>query len=166
MIVEYQGKRPVVGKNTFLAPNSTVIGDCRIGEDCGIWFNAVIRADVSSVDIGKNTNIQDGCVIHCDHGYPVRIGYGVTVGHNAILHGCTIGDSCIIGMGSTILDGASIGKNSIVGANSLVTSGKSFPENSLIMGSPARAVRTLSEQETASIKQSAHGYVDLKEAYK
>ena len=166
MIVEYQGKRPVVGKNTFLAPNSTVIGDCRIGEDCGIWFNAVIRADVSSVDIGKNTNIQDGCVIHCDHGYPVRIGDGVTVGHNAILHGCTIGDSCIIGMGSTILDGASIGKNSIVGANSLVTSGKSFPENSLIMGSPARVVRTLSEQETASIKQSAHGYVDLKEAYK
>lgn len=166
MIIEYQGKRPAIGKNTFLAPNSTVIGDCHIGEDCGIWFNAVIRADVDSVAIGKNTNIQDGCVIHCDHGYPVRIGDGVTVGHNAILHGCTIGDSCIIGMGSTILDGASIGKNSIVGANSLVTSGKSFPENSLIMGSPAKAVRTLSEQETASIRQSAGGYVALKEAYK
>lgn len=165
MIINYKNFEPKIAKGTFIAPNSTIIGRCTIGESSSVWFNAVIRADVNEINIGKNVNIQDGSVLHCDHDSSVTIEDDVTIGHNAIIHGCRIGSNCIIGMGSTILDGAVIGKNSIVGANSLVTSGKQMAEGSLIMGSPAKVVRQLSPEEIEGIKASVSGYVKLSKDY-
>jgi carbonic anhydrase/acetyltransferase-like protein (isoleucine patch superfamily) len=126
----------------------------------------VIRADVNEINIGKNVNIQDGSVVHCDHDSAVTVSDNVTIGHNAIIHGCSIGSNCIIGMGSTILDGVVIEGNCIIGANSLVTSGKQIPEGSLVMGSPAKVIRQLSETEIEGIKNSVAGYVSLSKEYK
>ncbi|MFZ5351403.1 MAG: gamma carbonic anhydrase family protein [Bacillota bacterium] len=165
MILSYKGIKPEISDSVFLAQNCTIIGKCVVEEGCSIWFNTVLRADVNEIRVGKNTNIQDGVVVHCDHNHPTSIGENVTVGHNAIVHGCTIGSNCIIGMGSTILDGAVIGKNCIVGANSLVTSGKTIPDNSLIIGSPAKVIRELSAEEAEAIKKSAEGYYRLSREY-
>ena len=165
MLLSFKGYMPKVAEGAFVAENSVLVGRCTVQKDCSIWFNAVIRADVNEINIGPGSNIQDGCAVHCDHEHPTNIGGNVTVGHNAIVHGCTIGDNCIIGMGSTILDGAVIGDNSIVGANSLVTQGKKFPANSLIMGSPAKAVRELTQEEILSISKSVEGYVKLSKNY-
>lgn len=165
MLVEYNGINPQIDQNTFIASNSTIIGKCFISENCSIWYNAVLRADVNEIRVGKNSNIQDGCVVHCDESYPTNIGENVTVGHLAIIHGCKIGDHCLIGMGSTILDGAVIGNNVIVGANSLVTSGKIIPDNSLVMGSPAKVVRELTPEESEGIRKSVAGYVGLSKKY-
>jgi carbonic anhydrase/acetyltransferase-like protein (isoleucine patch superfamily) len=165
MVVLYKHYKPYIGKNTFIAENSTVIGRCFIGDDCSIWFNAVLRADINEISIGRGTNIQDGCIIHCDHDYKVSIGENVTVGHNAIIHGCTIGSNCIIGMGATILDGAVIGDNVVVGANSLITSGKVIPAGMLVMGSPAKVARELTLEEIKGIGQSGEGYVKLSKEY-
>lgn len=165
MLIKFKDHRPVIHPDTFIAPGSAIIGRCFIEEQCGIWFNAVLRADVNEIRIGRNTNIQDGSVIHCDHDYPTAIGENVTVGHNAIIHGCTIEDNCIIGMGATVLDGAKIGKNSIVGANSLVTSDKEMPEGSLIMGSPAKVVRALTSEEIQKIRHSADEYASNMKHY-
>ena len=165
MLINFRGHIPTVAEGVFIAENSVVVGRCTIQEDCSVWFNAVIRADVNEINIGRGSNIQDGCVLHCDHDHPTNIGYSVTVGHNAIIHGCTIGNNCIIGMGSTVLDGAIIGDNSIVGANSLVTQGKRFPSNSLIMGSPAKVVRELTQEEVLGIADSVDGYVKLSKDY-
>jgi carbonic anhydrase/acetyltransferase-like protein (isoleucine patch superfamily) len=165
MVIQYKNYSPKIADNTFIAPNSTVIGRCTIGGNASIWFNTVIRADVNVINIGNNVNIQDGSVLHCDHDYAVEIADNVTIGHNAIIHGCTIGSHCIIGMGTTILDGATIGENSIVGANSLVTSGKHMPGGSLIMGSPAKVIRALSMEEIEGIKKSVEGYVALSREY-
>ncbi len=165
MLISYKGKKPVIAESAFIAPNSTIIGDCTISENCSIWFNAVIRADVNEIRIGSGTNIQDGAVLHCDHDYGVSIADNVTIGHNAIVHGCTIESNCIIGMGSTILDGAHIGENCIIGANSLVTSNKKIPKGSLVMGSPAKVVRELTPEEIEGIKKSVEGYVELSRVY-
>ncbi len=165
MLIEYEGCIPNVHQDAYLAPNSTLIGKCAVEENCSIWFNAVLRADVNTITVGKNSNIQDNTVVHCDRGYPTSIGENVTIGHNAIIHGCTIGSCCIIGMGTTILDGASIGSNCIVGANSLITSGKSIPEGVLVMGAPAKVVRALTEAEIESIRHSTEGYVKLSRQY-
>lgn len=165
MIKAYKHYRPHIEKSVFLAENSTIIGRCFIEEDCSIWFNAVLRADINEIRLGKGTNIQDGCIVHCDRDYPAHIGGNVTVGHNAIIHGCTIGRNCLIGMGTTILDGAIIGDNVIVGANSLITSGKVIPPGVLVMGSPAKVVRELTPEEIEEIGRSVSGYIELSKEY-
>jgi len=130
----------------FVAPGAHVIGRVRMGANSSVWFNAVVRGDTDLIDIGAGANVQDGCVLHTDPGFPLVIGANATIGHNVILHGCTVGEGALIGMGATVLNGAKIGRNCLVGANALVTEGKEFPDNSLIVGAPAKAVRTLDEK--------------------
>ncbi|QFU16859.1 gamma carbonic anhydrase family protein [Microvirga thermotolerans] len=143
----------------WVAPDAHVIGSVRLGPDVGIWFGAVLRGDNELIDIGEGTNIQEGAMLHTDPGAPLSVGTGCTVGHHAILHGCTIGSNSLIGMGATILNRARIGANSIVGANALVTEGKEFPDNALIVGSPARVIRALDEAAVERLRASAQGYV-------
>ncbi len=143
----------------WVAPDAHVIGLVELGEDVGIWFGAVLRGDNEPIVIGERTNIQEGVMIHTDPRFPVTIGAGCTIGHHAIIHGCTIGDNSLVGMGATILNGAKIGKNCLVGANALITEGKEFPDNSLIVGSPARVVRSLDEMAAAGLGLSAESYV-------
>ncbi|HWK47648.1 MAG TPA: gamma carbonic anhydrase family protein [Stellaceae bacterium] len=143
----------------WVAPDAHVIGDVHLAADVSVWFCAVIRGDNEPITIGKGSNIQDGAMLHSDVGSPLSIGARVTVGHHAILHGCTIGDGSLIGMGATVLNGARIGRSCLVGANALVTEGKEFPDGSLIVGSPAKAIRQLDEKALAQLKLSAPGYV-------
>lgn len=143
----------------WIAPDAQVIGLVEIGEDVGIWFGAVIRGDNEPIAIGARTNIQENTVVHTDPGKPVTIGEGCTIGHGAIIHGCTIGNNSLVGMGATVLNGAVIGDNCLVGAKALVTEGKVFPDNSLIVGAPARVVRTLDVAAIEGLKASAEGYV-------
>ena len=143
----------------WIAPDATVVGRVRIGLDVGIWFGAVVRADNDSITIGDRTNVQDGAVLHCDPGFPLVIGDGVTIGHGAIVHGCTVGSNTLIGMGATILTGARIGANCLVGANALVKEYAVFPDGSLIVGAPAKAVRSLSETAIAELRAAAEHYV-------
>lgn len=175
MVIKYQEYTPKIGKNTWIAETSSVIGDVTIGEDSAIWFGTVVRGDVHSIIIGDRTNVQDLSMIHTTHhksrerrmddGNPTIIGNDVTVGHRVMLHGCTIEDACLIGMSATILDGAVIGRESIVGAGSLVTKGKKFPPRSLIMGSPAKVVRELTDDEVKELYASAERYVKFKNSY-
>ena len=152
-------ERPAAGRY-WVAPDAHVIGAVRIGEDVGIWFGAVLRGDNEPIEVGAATNIQEGCLLHTDMGDPLVVGRGCSIGHHAILHSCTIGDNSLIGMGATVLNRARIGNNSLVGANALVTEGKAFPDNSLIVGAPARAVRTLDEASAQRLRDSALGYVN------
>jgi len=173
MLLRYKDWFPKVKENVWVAPNSTVIGNVEIGKESSVWFGCVIRGDVHFIKIGDRTNIQDLTMIHVTHytkpdmsdGYPTIIGNDVTIGHKVMLHGCTIEDACLIGMNSTILDGAVIGKESIVGAGSLITGGKKFPPRSLILGSPAKVIRELSEDEVNELYRSAKRYVDFKNKY-
>jgi len=173
VLLDYKGMSPKIGEKVFLAHGSVVIGDTEIGEDSSVWFNVVIRGDVHFIKIGKRTSIQDGSMVHVTHykkedksdGSPTIIGNDVTVGHKVMLHGCTIEDGCLIGMSATILDDAVIGKESIVGAGSLVTKGKKFPPRSLIMGSPAKLIRELTDEEVAELYASAKRYVGFKNNY-
>jgi carbonic anhydrase/acetyltransferase-like protein (isoleucine patch superfamily) len=142
------------------------MGQVRIGERASVWFNTVVRADNEVITIGAETNIQDGTVLHCDPGKPLHIGQGVTVGHNVMLHGCTVGDHSLIGIGAVILNQAVIGKNCLVGAGSLVTEGKTFPDGSMILGSPAKAVRQLTPEQIEGLKRIAQGYVNNAERYR
>lgn len=166
MIIEYNKIVPIIDESAFIASNATIIGRCKIGKSSSVWFNSVVRADENDIIIGDNTNIQDGCVLHNSNEHILVIGSNVTVGHNVTLHGCKIGDNCLIGMGSTVLDGAIIGKNVIIGANSLITSGKSIPDNSLAIGSPAKVIRQLTEEEVNTIKESSVDYVKKALNYK
>jgi carbonic anhydrase/acetyltransferase-like protein (isoleucine patch superfamily) len=150
---------PDLPESYWIAPDAHVIGNVAIGEEVGIWFGAVIRGDNERIILGARSNIQEGAMLHTDRGFPMTIGEGVTVGHHAILHGCTIGANSLIGMGATVLNGARIGANCLVGANALVTEGKEFPDNSLIVGAPARAVRTLDAAGIEGLRRSAAGYV-------
>lgn len=143
----------------WVAPDAHVIGKVIIGEDCGIWFGAVIRGDNEAITLGAETNIQEHAMLHTDMGYPMTIGRGCTVGHGAILHGCTLGDHVLIGMGATVLNGAVIGEGSLVGAGALITEGKVFPPHSLIVGTPAKAIRTLDDAAREGLRRSAAGYV-------
>ncbi|WP_313192921.1 gamma carbonic anhydrase family protein [Shinella zoogloeoides] len=143
----------------WVAPDANVIGKVILGEDVGIWFGATLRGDNEPIIVGARSNIQEGTVVHTDPGKPVIIGEGCTIGHGAIIHGCTIGSNSLIGMGATVLNGAVIGNNCLVGANALVTEGKVFPDNSLIVGSPAKAVRTLDAEAIEGLKRSAESYV-------
>ncbi|WKY45319.1 gamma carbonic anhydrase family protein [Eubacteriaceae bacterium ES2] len=155
----------MLGKTVFIAKSADVVGRVKLGNYVSIWFQAVLRGDVDSITIGDRTNIQDGTVVHVAPGHPTVIGDGVSVGHNAIIHGCAIGDNVLVGMGAIILNGAQIGDNSIVGAGALVTQGKVFPPNSLIIGSPAKAVRVLSEEEIQAIRDNAEEYLDTMKGY-
>jgi len=149
---------PTLAEGAWAAPSADLIGDVRLGVRASIWFGAVIRADNTPILIGEDTNVQDGAVGHSDPDAPLTIGARVTVGHQAILHGCTIGDQALVGMGARILNGAVIGLNCLVGAGALVTEGKSFDAGMLIVGAPARAIRALSEAEIAALAMSAAHY--------
>ncbi|SMC67273.1 gamma carbonic anhydrase family protein [Rhizobium sp. RU36D] len=143
----------------WAAPDAHVIGQVHIGLDVGIWFGAVLRGDNEPISIGDGSNIQEGVMVHVDPGFPVTVGKGCTIGHHAIIHGCTIGDNSLVGMGATVLNGARIGNNCLVGANALVTEGKAFPDNSLIVGSPAKAIRTLDDSAVEGLRRSAQNYI-------
>lgn len=160
MNINYKENTPRVSNDAFCAPNSSIIGKCLIEKNVGIWFGAVLRADNEVIHIQEGSNIQDNCTVHVDDGYPVVVGKNVTVGHNVVLHGCKVGDNSIIGMGSIILDGAEIGDNVIIGAGSLVTSGKKIPAGVLCLGSPAKVIRDLTDEEIKSIEKSAKHYVE------
>ncbi len=174
MIMNFKDYSPEIGQGTWIADSADVIGRCKIGEDSSIWFQVAIRADVHFITIGSRTSIQDGSMIHVTHhkkddmsdGHPTVVGDDVTVGHKVMLHGCTIEDACLIGMSATILDGAVIGKESIVGAGALVTKNKKFPPRSLIMGSPAKVVRELTDEEVKELYASASRYVEFASHYK
>ncbi len=144
----------------WIAPDANVIGRVTLGEDVGVWFGAVIRGDREVVALGSRSNVQDGCVLHTDPGFPLVVGRDCTVGHRAILHGCTIGDTVLVGMGATVMNGAIIGDESIIGAGALVTEGKSFPPRSLIVGAPARAIRQLDDAAVEAIRRNGRGYVE------
>jgi carbonic anhydrase/acetyltransferase-like protein (isoleucine patch superfamily) len=144
----------------FVAPGAHLIGRVELREDANVWFNCVLRGDNEWIAIGARANIQDNSILHTDMGFPLTIGADCTIGHNVVLHGCTIGDGSLIGMGATILNGAKIGKNCLVGANALVTEGKEFPDNSLIVGAPAKVVRELGEDSREKLLESARHYVE------
>jgi carbonic anhydrase/acetyltransferase-like protein (isoleucine patch superfamily) len=145
--------------SNWIAPDATLIGDVRIGRDVSIWFGTVIRGDNEPIVICDASNVQEHTVMHTDAGFPLTIGRGCTIGHRALLHGCSIGDNSLVGMGAIVLNGARIGKNSLVGAGALVPEGKVFPDGSLIVGSPARVVRTLDEAAVAGLRAAAEHYV-------
>ena len=147
------------GATHFIAPSADVIGLVILEDNVSIWFNAVLRGDNEPIHIGRNSNIQDGCVLHTDPGAPLRVGDNVTVGHKAVLHGCTIGNGCLIGINSVILNHAVIGSNCLIGANALVTEGKVIPDNSLVLGSPGKVARILSPEAIAEIHASPARYV-------
>lgn len=165
----FENNKPDIHSSTFIDDTALVLGDVKIGKDCSIWPMTVIRGDVNAIQIGNNTNIQDNSVLHVTHdgpynpgGYDLNIGSNITVGHRVILHGCQIDDSCLIGMGSTIMDGVIIDSHNIIGAGSLVTPNKHLESGYLWMGSPARKVRKLTDEEVESIEYSAQSYVKLK----
>ncbi len=150
----------------FIAPNAAVIGSVILGNNVSVWFNSVIRGDNDTITIGDNSQVQDGCIIHSDPGYPVTIGNGVSVGHMSMLHGCTIEDGVLVGINSVILNGAHIGKNTLIGANSLIAEGKEIPEGVLVIGSPGRVVRKLTDEEISFLNESAKIYVKKMKRYK
>ncbi|HTK57706.1 MAG TPA: gamma carbonic anhydrase family protein [Sphingomicrobium sp.] len=156
---------PSVNPTAWVAPSADLIGDVRLGNRCSVWFGAIIRADNTPIILGDETNFQDGAIGHSDPGAPLTLGARVTVGHQAILHGCTIADEALIGMGARILNGAVIGRQCIVGAGALVTEGKQFEPRSLIVGSPARAVRRISDDQVAMLKLSAIHYAEKAARY-
>ena len=151
----------VVNRSVVVLEGTILDGNVNIDEKSSVWFNAVLRGDIEPLNIGKFSNIQDNCVLHSSEGYPLTIGDNVSVGHAAVLHGCTVEDNCIIGMNATVLNGATIRKNSIVGAGAVVTEGRDFPEKSLILGVPAKFVRILQEDEIKIIKNNAFNYAKM-----
>ena len=160
MIRTFQGIRPTIARSTFIEDTAVVIGDVHIGEDSSVWFNSVVRGDVHYIRIGDRTNVQDLCMLHVTAGtHPLVLGHDVTVGHHVVLHGCTIKDRVLIGMGAIIMDGAVIGEDCVVGAGALVTEGTVVPPKSLILGAPAKVKRPLTPQELEWIKESAQNYV-------
>ncbi|HMS84952.1 MAG TPA: gamma carbonic anhydrase family protein [Nitrospira sp.] len=160
MLRTFQGIKPTVPKSCFVDTTAVVIGDVVLGEESSVWFNAVIRGDVHYIRIGNRTNVQDLCMLHVTHDtHPLIIGNEVTIGHNVVLHGCTIKDRVLVGMGTIVMDGAVIGEDSVVGAGALVIEGTIVPPNSLVLGSPARVKRSVTEKELAWIKESASNYV-------
>ena len=153
-------KKPTRGRQVFIAPGAIVLGDVTLGDHASVWYNAVIRGDINRIVVGRYTNIQDVAVVHLADDFPCLIGDYVTVGHRAILHACTIGDECLIGMGATVLDGASVGAQCIVGAHALVTGRTQIPAGSLVLGSPAKVVRALTGKERAHLKSHAKKYAE------
>lgn len=148
-----------IDESAFVASNATVLGDVSIGKDVSIWFGAVLRGDINSITIGEGSNVQDNATVHVDKEYGVNIGKNVSVGHNAIIHGCTIEDNVLIGMGAIILNGAVIKENTIIGAGALVTEGKVIPSGSLVVGSPAKVIKEISSEQLVGLKENARSYV-------
>jgi carbonic anhydrase/acetyltransferase-like protein (isoleucine patch superfamily) len=165
MIYSLDRLAPRLGRDVYVAPNATVVGDVDLGDEVSIWFGAVLRGDVERLTIGRLSNVQDNSVLHSDPGSPLTLGDRVTVGHAVILHGCTVGDGTLIGMGTTILNDARIGRNCLVGAHALITEGKTFADGMLIVGSPARAIRPLTPEELARLGESAKRYVERGRLY-
>ncbi|MDP2165414.1 MAG: gamma carbonic anhydrase family protein [Hydrogenophaga sp.] len=159
-IYELDGSAPRLAASAWVADNAQVMGNVVMGEDSSVWFGTTVRGDTETITIGRGSNIQDGSVLHADVGKPLTVGDFVTVGHQVMLHGCTVGDESLIGIGAVVLNGAKIGKNCLVGAGSLVTEGKEFPDGSMIMGSPAKVVRSLSPEQMESLRQSAKHYIE------
>jgi carbonic anhydrase/acetyltransferase-like protein (isoleucine patch superfamily) len=157
---------PKMHATAWVAENAQVMGNVALAEDSSVWFGVVIRGDTETISVGKGSNIQDNSVLHADHGMPLVIGENVTVGHQVMLHGCTIGDGSLIGIQAVVLNGAKIGKNCLVGAGSLVTEGKEFPDGSMILGSPAKVVRQLTPEQMEGLKMSAQHYVENARRYK
>lgn len=163
--LQYQNKKPQIGEKVFIADGAKVIGEAILQDNVNIWFNCVVRADVNFIKIGENTNVQDLSMLHVTEEHSLTIGKNVTIGHSVVLHGCEVGDACLIGMGSIILDGARIGENCLVAAGSLVSPGKVFPPHSLIKGRPAKLERELTLDERAKIANHFKSYVGYKNTY-
>jgi len=166
LILPYKGKKPLIGRRVYVAPNATLIGDIKLGDDASIWFGTVLRADVQRIRVGARTNIQDNCTVHVTNDdWPALIEEDVTIGHNVIAHGCTIRKGAMIGMGSILLDGSEIGEESIIGAGSLVTEGMKIPPRVLALGSPARVRRPLTNEELERVRSSPRHYMEYKDVY-
>ncbi|HET7437212.1 MAG TPA: gamma carbonic anhydrase family protein [Thermoanaerobaculia bacterium] len=167
LVLPYNGQSPRLGERVFVAPNATLIGDVELGDDASIWFGTVLRADVNPIRVGARTNIQDNCVVHVtNETWPTIIGDDVTIGHAAIVHGCTIGAGALIGMGSRVLDGAVVGSQALVGAGALVPEGMIVPPRTLVVGVPAKVKRPLTDEEIARLAASATNYVNYKDKYR
>jgi gamma-carbonic anhydrase len=159
------GRKPGIKRAAFVAPNATIVGDVTLGENSSVWYGCVLRGDINSIDIGEGTNIQDLSMVHLADGFGVTVGRQCTIGHSAIIHACTIGNECLVGMGATILDGARIGDRCIIGANALVTQGFEAPPGSMVLGAPARIVRPLTDDERNGIQRWALKYIEVAMAH-
>jgi len=166
MPIKYINDELNIHSSVFIAPNSTVIGKVTLGENSSVWYNCVLRGDVDEIIIGKNTNIQDGSILHCNYNIPIILGDNVSIAHGSIIHACTIGDNVLIGMGAIILSGAVIGKNCLIAAGTLITENTIIPENSLVLGSPGKVKKSVTEEYLKLIELNAKNYVDYAKAYK
>jgi carbonic anhydrase/acetyltransferase-like protein (isoleucine patch superfamily) len=165
-VYQLDDHKPQIAPSAWVADNAQVMGAVTMEADASVWFGATVRGDTEHITIGEGANIQDGSVLHADHGMPLKVGKHVTVGHMVMLHGCTIGDESLIGIGAVVLNGAKIGKNCLVGAGSLVTEGKEFPDGSMIMGTPAKVVRQLTPEQIQGLRQSAKHYIENAHRFK
>jgi carbonic anhydrase/acetyltransferase-like protein (isoleucine patch superfamily) len=164
-LIEIAGKRPKIAPDCFVAGNATLSGDVEIAEGCSVWFGASIRAEYEKVRLGLHSNVQDNCTVHTDEGYPCMIAENASIGHGAIIHGATIESNCLIGMGAILLNGSRVGANSIVGAGALLVQGTEIPERSLVLGSPAKIARTVTQQEIEKITRNAEHYFGFRATY-
>ena len=154
------------GDDYFVAPTAAVIGKVRLERNASVWWNAVLRGDMEPITVGENSNIQDGCVLHTDVGYPCTVGKNSTIGHMAVLHGCTIGDNSMVGIGAVVLNGVTVGRNCIIGSNALIPDGKTIPDNSVVLGSPGKIVRKATEADQAYIQETVDFYVGNQDRFK
>jgi carbonic anhydrase/acetyltransferase-like protein (isoleucine patch superfamily) len=166
MIISLGDKTPDVPADVFVAASATLVGDVHLGSGVSVWYSAVVRADLATIEIGERTNIQDGCILHADPAFPLHLGSGVTVGHRAVLHGCTVENGCLIGMGAVVLNGAVVGQGSLVAAGAVVAEGTHVPPGSLVAGVPATVKRPLTEPEAERIRSGTSHYVDLARLHK
>ena len=160
MFYDLKDKKPQSSGENWVAPNATIIGDVTLEKNSSIWFNAVLRGDIENILIGEGSNVQDGSVLHTDPGYPLKVGKNVTIGHLVMLHGCTIGDNSLIGIGAVILNNAKIGNNCIIGAKTLIAENKEIPDDSLVVGSPGRIIRKVTEDEKKAVLENTKHYQD------
>ncbi|UED84449.1 gamma carbonic anhydrase family protein [Streptomyces profundus] len=164
-VIEFDGHVPQIADSAWVAPDATVIGDASVGEEAGVWFTAVVRADAETISIGAGSNIQDGCVLHADPGFPTRVGAGVSVGHRAVLHGCHVGDDSLIGMGAVLLNGSRVGAGSLIAAGTVLLEGTVVPPGSLVAGVPGKVRRELTAEEADGIRLNAAHYRELARRY-
>lgn len=164
-LMTFRNHKPELGEGFYASHNVTIIGKAKLGKNVNVWFNSVIRADVNTIEVGENTNIQDMCMLHVTENTAVKVGKNTSLGHNVVLHGCQVGDGCLIGMGTVILDGAVIGDNCLVAAGSLISPNKKFPDGSFIMGRPAKVERALSPEEIHRISNHYKSYIGYKDEY-
>ena len=165
-LVAFEGRSPVLHPTVFVAAGVHLIGNVRVGPEASLWFNSVLRGDINDITIGGRTNVQDACVLHVTHEHAVIVGNDVTIGHRALVHGCTIEDGCLIGMGAIVLDGARIGEQSLIAAGAVVLQNAVVPPGSLVAGVPGRVIRTLTDDEKAALRQSAVNYADYARRYR